>query len=126
MANERNFTADDHLFIGEDETLQFTITDASDVPVNVTGFAMEWTLRLKDATTTASLQKTTAAGGITITGTYNASAALNTQRVNVIIADTDTDLLAARSYRYALKRTDSGSESVLAFGSLVLRKSAAG
>jgi hypothetical protein len=66
----------------------------------------------------------TTVSGITVTGSYNSVRASNTQRVVVAIEDTDTASLKAGDYVYTLKRTDAGSETTLAFGTVTLRQGA--
>ena len=131
MSIESSITAEEEFFIGEDKFLSYTVTEDDEVtPQDVTGWALSWYLkkRATDADADAKLTKTTVSG-ITISGVYNADPALNTQRVVVAIADTDTgaagspaEALPAGSYRMELKRTDAGSETVLSFGQCVLRQ----
>jgi hypothetical protein len=119
MAVESNVTAASHVFLGEDKVLEFTITDEDDVPVDVSGWAMIWDLRKADKTTGDALIEKTTGAGITVTGVYNVAPLVNTQRVLVTLADTDSDsstTIQAKTYRHALKRSDDGSETVLAFG----------
>jgi hypothetical protein len=126
MALEQPITKDDHFFTGEDKDLEFTICQADGVtPQNITGWSFSWILKTNstDADVDAKVTKTTGAGGISITGTYSADPALNTQRAVVAAADTDTVALAAGRYHHELKRTDEDSETVLAFGPCILRPS---
>lgn len=60
------------------------------------------------------LSKTNA--DITVTGVFNAARALNTQRVEVTLLDTDTATLGGGDYVDALKRMDDGFEAVLSYG----------
>lgn len=113
------------LFSDTDFTLQFAILNATEtLAQDITGWALSWILKtdVHVADADAVLEKTTAAGGITITGTYNSSIASNTQRVVVTILDTDTASEDPGTYVYSLKRTDAGSEVVLAYGQLQLIK----
>lgn len=125
------------VFLGTDNTLTFTAwqqnseTDAeltaaiaagTAVPKDVTGWATSLVVRSSDTdTSTATL---TASGSVT--GVYNATPASNTQRIVVTIADTDIPQydgatgLTPGTYRYALKRTDDGSEQVIAYGNFKL------
>ena len=145
MANERNFTKDDDLFVGDDISLEFEVfeddlvvamvadgngverqTYVSGTPEDVSAWALSFAVRTSDTTTAGPVISKTTASGITITGTYDADHADNTQRVVVAIADTDTFdvavLVPPKTYRYSLKRTDPGSEKTLAFGKFVLRE----
>jgi len=145
MALERNF-AENKYFVGEDKELEFEILGddvvlsateldedgnpavVSGTPVDVTGWALTWILRnSQSAADPALLTKATGGSGIQITGSYNATRDLNTQRVLVTVEDTDTwnpptTEFAAKEYAYSLKRTDAGSETVLVFGALPIGK----
>lgn len=124
MAIERNITADDHWFIGEDKSLVFTILKADGVtPQDISGWALSWRLKRRktDADVDALLTKTTVSG-IAISGVYNADPAVSTQVATVTIADTDTDPLTPGSVYHELKRTNDASETVLAFGTAALRR----
>jgi hypothetical protein len=138
MSLEQNITVEHTLFAGEDKQLKFEILAAGADPAspvaavqNVAGWTFAWTLRAAvrsidphRAQATAIAVAKTSASGIAIEGTYNASRALNTQRVVVTIADTDTETLAGGTYVQALKRMDDGSESVLCHGTVALLKAA--
>jgi hypothetical protein len=47
---------------------------------------------------------------------------VNTQRVNVRVDDTDTDSLQSGLYMFWLWRTDDGNETVMAYGTAVLKR----
>ena len=119
MAIEREITADDHWFVGEDKSLIYTIYKADEVtPQDVSGWALSWRLkRFKtDADVDSLLTKTTAGGEVVISGVYNVNPATNTQIVTVSIVDTDTDGITPGNAYHELKRTNDQSETVLAFG----------
>lgn len=138
MAHERHFTKDDDLIIGDDIALEFEVFDddlvvdddgayVAGTPIDVSGWTLAFALRTTNtATGAAVLSKATGGSGITITGTFDANHADNTQRVVVAIADTDTYsdagevLIAPKTYFYSLKRTNAGSEKTVAFGKFVL------
>ena len=61
----------------------------------------------------------------TITGVYDAVRATNTQRAVVVVTDTEMNLFKAKTYRYSWKRTDDGSETVLARGPFAPEKATA-
>jgi hypothetical protein len=100
----------------------------SGTPEDVTTWTFRWELRVKDTATGAAILSKTTVSGITITGTYDASHAANTQRVVVTIADTETYsdaqevLIPPKTYVYSLKRDDSGSEKTLVYGKFVLQE----
>lgn len=142
MAYTRNITADDQVFFDTDRILSFTVYEstATDdevaagtaVPVDVSGWTFAWQLRKKVNSSTVTIGKTTASG-ISVTGTYDADPNVNTQRVEVTLADTDTYdpssspvvNVKAGTYYHALKRTDAGAEDVLCDGTFVLQQAAA-
>lgn len=111
MATQTDIAASEHWFLGEDKTLQFTVVDSVGAAQNITGWALEWVLRRGEGLT-ALLTKTTGAG---ITLTTPASGICT-----VTIADTDTDDFEPGGYWHTLRRTDAGTETVLAFGNVVL------
>lgn len=140
MALEFNIALSDYFFLGEDKLLSFTIYQAGTtlaqiaagtaVPEDVTNYGLRWDLRVNVGDAAAVISKSTADATITITGAYNASQSLNTQRVVVTLLDTDTDDLRTLyphtdTYRHALKRVDSGSETILSFGTVALQQAAA-
>jgi len=138
MALERNFTKDDRIFIGEDKVLYFSVYDQTGLtdaellaqiaagtatPLDVAGYELVWILRAKDNTADPALIEKESFAGISVVGVFNASQALNTQKVAVLLEDTDTwdEASPAVAFtkgkkRYSLKRIDAGQETVLAFG----------
>lgn len=122
MSYESNIEASDNFFAGEDKTLSYEVFAAGSTTLmeNVSGFSLQWTM-VQGATT---LTKTTATGGITITGTYNSDRATNTQRVLVALTDTDTEGLSGGRYVCALKRLDAGAEAILSHGTVILKEPA--
>jgi len=134
MAYEHNIIADQHWFIGEDKFLEFEIladdgklvSDPTKAVEDVTTWVIVWSMKKTDAASDPALvEKRTTTGGIAITGIYNATRSVNTQRVRVTIDDSDTDLLKAATLRHSLKRLTSGSETILTFGSVALLKATA-
>ena len=117
--------------IGDDEATAATIAANTATMVDVSGWALEFVVRTSDTKIGDALLSKTTAAGITIAGTFNASPTTNTQRVTVTIADTDIPAWDGsagwkpKTYRYSLKRTDAGSEKVLAFGDFVLQEATA-
>jgi hypothetical protein len=115
MSIEGAITVLKPLYTGTDTYLEIEVLDDDDLPVDVAGYAFSWRLKESraDADSASLLTKTTAGGHISVTGTYSATRAANTQRVRVSIEDTDTDTLDAGIYRHELKRTDAGQEAVI-------------
>ena len=130
-----------YIFLGEDVSVKFqignddatldTIDAGTATMVDVSGWAMTFIVRTSDTTLNAALITKTTGSGITIAGSFNATASVNTQRVVVSIEDTDIPAydgstgLRPKTYRYSLKRTDAGSEKILAFGNFVLSEATA-
>ena len=121
MALKYDFTLSNNIFIGADKILEFEVLDADDLPVDVSAFTMAFAAGLPGST--AFIAKTSAVGGgITVTGTYDAVRAANTQRVRVAIASANTSAQrASRQYEYSLTREDAGYEDTLAWGAFPLR-----
>jgi hypothetical protein len=122
---ESNVTGEDQFFAGEDKILSYEIFAAGSTTLmeNVSSFDLRWELR-RWGPNGASVVVKTSGNGIAVAGVYNADRALNTQRVVVSLADTDTDALAAGRYACALKRMDDGLEAILSHGQVDLLVSA--
>jgi hypothetical protein len=127
MSYESNIAASDLLFAGEDKTLSYEVFAAEgETMEDVSSFTLQWELRpitvgkAPYRSQGETVVTKTTGDGITITGTYNADRATNTQRVIVMIADTDTEALAGGRYVCALKRMDAGLEAVLSHGTVEL------
>lgn len=125
MSYESSISTTAHFFAGEDKILSYEVFTAGSTTTmeNVATFSLQWDLRKTQegadpyrAQGAVVLTKATGGSGITITGTHNAVRATNTQRVLVTIADVDTESLPGGRYVCALKRMDSGLESVLSHG----------
>jgi hypothetical protein len=123
MAERARIRSSDDWFIGTDQNLSFHVKDDDGIPVNVSAFAFSWMLKytVNDADADA-LITLTSGSGISVTGAYNVDPVVNTQRVIVTISDSNTDSLEADRYQHELKRTDAGLETVLAYGSAVLKR----
>jgi len=115
-----------------DAELEAAILAGTAVPQDVSGWLFAWTMRKKTNSPAAIIEKVSTLG-IEITGSYNASPGLNTQRVEVQLNDTDTYdpdgsptvSVKPDSYVYALKRTNDGLEQILVYGKLKLLQAAA-
>jgi hypothetical protein len=104
--------------LGTDHSFPFHIKNEGEtVSIDITGYALSFMVKVhpSDPDLSALLTKTTVSG-IVIAGVFNATPASNLQLATVTIADTDTDALNPGLYTYELKRTDAGSETVLAYG----------
>ena len=111
MANRVMIGGGGALFVGEDKTISVEVLDADDIPVNITGWGVALSVKSEEADAVAVLSATAS-----ITGTYNATRAVNTQRAAFTLTDTQTAAVVAGLYRYSVKRTDDGSETIVAFG----------
>ena len=109
------------LFVGEDKIYRLEVlqprTDgmphgATSVPENITGWSVLLDVRLKDTSADPAILSKSA----TVTGVYNATRSVNTQRAVVAITETEMNLFRAKVYRCSWKRMDDGSETVLASG----------
>jgi hypothetical protein len=125
-ATESAITESQHLFVGEDRSLVFDVTSDGTTPQTMTGWSLTWELLTRRGGTIL-ITKSTGGSGITI---GNGSG--TNDRATVVVSDTDTEGIAttlgvdidqvAGTYFHVLRRTDSGSESVLAFGDVVLQQ----
>jgi len=113
---DQPITYDDAWFAGEDKTFTFTIKKADESAQDITGWTLEWELRLSRYAATSLLSKTVGSG-ITIT---NGPAGILT----VALAQADTVSLKAGSYYHGLARTNGGSWDVNLEGQAILRKAA--
>lgn len=124
MARQQNIGDTQDWFLGEDKTLKFEIYAEDDATIaDITAYAFQWALRRKEDGQEIVLNKTSGAG-IAITGAYDADPAVNTQRAEVTIADTDTDALEPGTYYHALKRTNADHETILSYGEAFLKRAA--
>ncbi len=109
MSTERDITATDGYFVGEDKALVFTVKDAVGAAANITG----WTIRfeLSDLNDQFGHEILTKTATLTSPGSGICT---------VIVASDDTIELEPGTYYYTLRRTDAGARTELAYGSLVL------
>lgn len=110
MANNVDIGSDGSLFVDEDKLFKLVVLDTNGVPVNIA----TWTIGLYVGTNDNNhdvLTKTPA----TVTGTYDADPDVNTQEAQVSVAKASLGM-KSKSYRYSWKRTDDGSNTVLAWG----------
>jgi hypothetical protein len=110
-------------FTNERKQLIFEVKTEAGVPVDVSAWSMTWTLKAKATATEAKLTKTTAnAAEIDVDQNDGGVSALVV--VNIYAGDTAIGLLRGGvEYYHELKRTDPGSEGVLAFGPVTLNSS---
>lgn len=119
---------DDAWFTGERKILSYAITNAATgVPLNCSGLLFSWMLKENENDLDAdALLTKDSSDGISVTGTYNTDAAVNTQRVEVTINPGDTRALtgilnnASGRYWHELKRID--TETILSKGEVLLQQ----
>lgn len=129
------------LFVGEDkglriEVLQFpvgvdpAVADITvvGVPVDIAGWTILFDVRFKDNSAEPAIVSLNA----TVTGIFNASRVMNTQRALVLLSDDDMNKFkgsnlpdGAKTYRHSWKRMDDGSETVLTRGEFAPEKATA-
>jgi hypothetical protein len=117
VATQDNITGGDEWFTGEDKSLVFTVyqSDGSTAQ-DITGWSLSWMLKRHpaEADNAALITKTTSSG-IALTTPLSGVC-------TVSIEDTDTDGLEPGTYRHELKRTGGGVETILSYGTAVLRQ----
>jgi hypothetical protein len=120
----RQNIARDEFFVGTDHEFPVTVLNrAQTEAVDITGYALSYIIKKQRFAADALVTKTTAGGGIVISGTFNSDPLVNTQVATVVIQDTDTDGLPAGPDWYELKRADAGFEGVIVQGTLPLEAS---
>lgn len=121
MALDATIGGDGSLFVGEDKVFKLEVIDINSAPVNITGWVLRFDVRKLDASPAPPILSFTP----TISGTFNASRVINTQRAIVTVTSTDMDKFKAGTFRHSWKRMDSGSETVLAWGNFIPQKATA-
>lgn len=109
------------LFVGTDAVQPFKLTNEAGVPIDMTGMTLVFDVRAKDTSPDPAILSKTPS----LTGSYNVDPLLNTQQALVTLSDDDMNLFKAKTYRYSLKRDDSGSETILARGNFIVEKATA-
>ena len=109
-AENQDFT----LYQGEDEQVDFQVTDSDGSPKNLTGASIEWGMWLSD---TRILTKTTGSGVSLVNG-------LGTNDIaRIAIAKADSISLQPGAYYHECRAVLSGSEQVVAVGHVLLKVS---
>jgi hypothetical protein len=119
-------TATDRVFLDTDGTRSFHVkdidTDSTGATAkNITGWTILLDIRRAHSSASALLTAT-----CSISGSFNSVAASNTQRAVWTFADTDltTTIFGTKggTFKYSLKRTDAGAETVLQYGDIVIER----
>ena len=119
-------TETDRIFLDTDFTRKFHVKDIDTDSTGATAKEITgWTILLDiRPSVSSSAAKLTAT--LSITGVFNSVAASNTQRAVWTCADTDltTTLFGTKggTFRYSVKRTDAGSETILQHGDIVIER----
>ncbi len=122
---------DAEVFVGEDVTLRVQMVKRNSdgdevVESDVSGNAYLFTLKGSPGDENAIFTKATGGSGITFangdTSAYPPEFSGTNTVIVVAIADTDLDALVVAEYDWDLRRTDAGSEAVVAWGTLKLTK----
>lgn len=121
MATNVNIGGGGSLFVGEDKVLRLEVISSAGQPVDITGWTLLFDVRKRDSAPDPALLAKDAA----VTGDFNASRSVNSQRAVVALTDTDMNIFRARTYRYSLKRMDDGNETVLVWGNFTPQKATA-
>lgn len=110
---------------GEDWPIELSVADESGVPVDMSGWSVRFMVkrRLSVADDDALIDKSTG-DGLTISGTYDADPAVNTQVISGTIEDEETDGIKPGTCHFEWKRTDEGFERVLGSGLIVIARGA--
>ncbi len=109
-------------WLGTDKAYEFTLyTDSTKTVIrDATGYTTN--LMVKRKRTDLDAAALISASGV-VSGTFNANPSINTQKITATISDeaTDTEIAEGLTH-WELKRTDAGSEAVLAYGAMTLRR----
>lgn len=115
MARENSVTRDDNFFAGDDKVFRWTVFDRDDtatqVALDITGYTLDWELKLNEADTVPLISRSAFAPSAPAVG-----------QIEVTLLDTETETLAEATYVYTLRRIDAGLERVLAFGGFHIRR----
>lgn len=117
-----NAPPSDAILVDEDGTIRVLITDdgtADGTPVNCTGFALKFVLKLHPSDAVAAMALTTGDAEITI-----ANGAATGDAIDIAYTNEDTENLSEGEYHYALWRTDAGEQRRLAWGTWPVRQPA--
>ena len=119
MARESSITRDDNFFAGDARTVQWTVYDVDDpatqTPLNITGWTLDFELKLNESDTAALVSRLGFAPSTPASGL-----------VDVVFAEADTTALQEATYVYTLRRVDVGFERVSAFGGFHIRRATLG
>ena len=114
MAIQATMGGAGELFVGEDKTLKLELIGITGLPVDMTGWGVRCLVLSKQSEVLIDKNAS-------ITGVYNAARSDNTQRAVVTLTDSDMSIQEG-VHRHSWKRTDDGSETVLAYGDCIIER----
>lgn len=117
MAERSDITTDHNWFTNTDHVFEFTIYQADGVTAeNIAGWTLTWMLKRAEGDADSAALLTKSGASVVLTDAPNG-------RVDVVVADADTLSVPGDTYFHELKRTNDGEESVVSYGSAVLKQS---
>lgn len=117
MAKETDLS----LFLGESRDLEFDITNVAETQaIDISGWTLSFMVkaRLSDPDASALITKSPAS----IAGAFDSDPAVNSQRASINLERSDSTSLTAGLRYWELKRTNTGVQTVVARGRLILRR----
>lgn len=106
---------DGRLFLGTNTDMVLELLDRALIPVDMTGMTWRFSVKASDAVGAAEIFGVNGA----IEGIYNASRAINTQRMRAPLTPELMVALAVHGYHHSWRRTDDGSKSVGSYGPFI-------
>lgn len=101
MATKVDILVEDGFHVGTNFTIQHTQKDVNGDPQDISGWAMEYTLRKRVKDTTALITKTVGNGITIVDGAAG--------RVDIVFVPSDTEDIRPGVYAHKLTRTDVGA-----------------
>lgn len=118
MATDVTIGGDGSLFVGENKTFVLELLDSVGNPVDMTGWAMHFVVRLKDTSPDPPIFNKT----VVVGGTFNSVRAVNTQRGYAQLTHAELDTVKQKKYRHSWARTDAGAETIVSRGDFTPEK----
>lgn len=116
MALEVTIGGSGTIFVGEDKIVYLEVLDVDLNPVDTATWAVDCVVAKTDVSSAILTIHTT------VTGTFNVSRVVNTQRRAATFTDTQLNLFRAGIYRHGWKRMDDGSKTYIAYGNFTPQK----
>ena len=120
MSSQFDIDAQKEFFLGERKALRFRIFEG-ETQVDIATFNFIFVVRKKDGDPDPALIEKTSGAGISVEGDFSAG-----EQWGIVLIDAaDTATMKKGDYRYSIKRTDAGSETVFPYGKLTLLQATA-